>query len=117
MNQSFDRSILPVLYYDFRNYLLFSYKSDTMNQICLSILLSLVFFAGDTPSCAAGNASDKTTVSWNNGNVKLVGDLYLPDSKQAMPFSAIIIIPGSGGLERSDKSFKDYASNLTKKGM
>ena len=67
---------------------------------------------------AFGQSYDKENLSWENGEVKLEGTLYLP--KTDGPHPSAVFVHGSGTLSRFGRSgsmFREHAQRLSAQGL
>jgi hypothetical protein len=72
--------------------------------------------AGVAPqTCLASPAPATEAVRWKNGDVELVGTLYLP--KGEGPFPAAVFLHGSGTLTRGDRMYREHGERMAALGL
>jgi BAAT / Acyl-CoA thioester hydrolase C terminal./Prolyl oligopeptidase family. len=59
--------------------------------------------------------TETEVLKWANGDIQLVGTLYLPAGRG--PFPAALMLHGSGSLPRTDRIFREHAERLARAGL
>ncbi len=84
--------------------------------LMLKTLLALGLFAASIPAVwGQGDKYSETQVSFRNGETEIAASLYLPQKVE--PFSAVVIVHGSGNSDRSNAWTLAYAKALAKRGI
>ncbi len=77
------------------------------------LLAALTFFWATTAEGSTGFTTEE--VCWNNGDIKLVGTLYLPDGNG--PFPTAVMLHGSGSLTKTDRIYREHAERMAQAGL